>query len=132
MSSPTIARWLKETLKEAGIDTAIFKAHSCRGAAASAAKNVGVAVTDIMKTADWSRETTFTHYYYRSNKENQLDKAVLEQRKVCTCEHVQSWHCFEHTLLYAKPVVLWNWKSYQGHRPASGTIITDSSRIVVI
>ena len=46
-------------MKGAGIDTSIFKAHSCRGAAASAAKDHGIAVVDIMKTADWSRETTF-------------------------------------------------------------------------
>ena len=72
VTSSTIARWLKEIMKEAGIDTSIFKAHSCRGAAVSAAKDHGVAVADIMKTADWSREITFTRYYYRADKENYL------------------------------------------------------------
>ena len=73
VTSSTIARWLKEIMKEAGIDTSIFKAHSSRGAAVSAAKDHGVAVADIMKTADWSQETTFTRYYYRADKENYLD-----------------------------------------------------------
>ena len=41
------------------------------GSAASAAKDRCVAVADIMKTADWSRETSFTRYYlYRADKEN--------------------------------------------------------------
>ena len=44
VTSSTIARWLKEIMKEAGLDTSIFKAHSCRGAAVSAAKDHGVAV----------------------------------------------------------------------------------------
>ena len=37
-SSSMIARWLKSLLGKAGIDTAIFKAHSVRGAAATAAQ----------------------------------------------------------------------------------------------
>ena len=68
-------------MKGAGIDTSIFKALSCRGAAASAAKDHGVAVADIMKTADWSRETTFTRYYYRADKGTIWAK-VLGQKKV--------------------------------------------------
>ena len=104
VTSSTIARWLKETMKGAGIDTSIFKAHSCRGAAASAAKDHGIAVADIMKTADWSRETTFTRYYYRADKENYMGRTVLGQKV-----HVMDILCyFKHTLLYAKPVMTWN------------------------
>ena len=82
VTSSTIARWLKEIMKEAGLDTSIFKAHSCRGAAVSAAKDHGVAVADIMKTADWSREITFTRYYYRADKENYLGRTVLSRRYI--------------------------------------------------
>ena len=48
--------WSKETMKEAGIDV--------RGAAESATKDQDVTVADILKTGDWSQETTFTRYYY--------------------------------------------------------------------
>ena len=43
----------------------IYKEHSTRSAAASAAKLKGVTTSDILKVADWSRETTFTRFYYR-------------------------------------------------------------------
>ena len=36
-----------------------FKAHSVRGALASAAMNRGVSLSDILSTADWSKESTF-------------------------------------------------------------------------
>ena len=42
MSSPTIARWLKKVISDAGIDSSIFKAHSVRSACTSAASNFGV------------------------------------------------------------------------------------------
>ena len=80
-------------MKGAGIDTSIFKALSCRGAAASAAKDHGVAVADIMKTADWSRETTFTRYYYRADKENYLGQSFGTEEG--TCYNVLYY--FEHT-----------------------------------
>ena len=59
VTSSIIARWLKETLLRAGIDTLIFKAHSIRGASTSRAANVGVTTEDILKAADWSTESTF-------------------------------------------------------------------------
>ena len=43
----------------------IHKGHSTRSAAASAAKLKGVTTSDILKVADWSKETTFTRFYYR-------------------------------------------------------------------
>ena len=54
VSSSTLARWLKSLLGKAGIDTGIFKAHSVRGAATSAAANAGVTTSDILKAADRS------------------------------------------------------------------------------
>ena len=35
ISSPTIARWIKTILKDAGIDTKVFQAHSSRSASTS-------------------------------------------------------------------------------------------------
>ena len=37
VTNNTVARWLKEVLRLSGIDISVFKAHSFRGAAASAA-----------------------------------------------------------------------------------------------
>ena len=41
VSIKTVARWLKEVLENSGIDTSVFKAHSFRGTAASAAFSRG-------------------------------------------------------------------------------------------
>ena len=42
MTSSSVARQLKSVLSVAGIDTAIFSAHSTRWASSSAAANVGI------------------------------------------------------------------------------------------
>ena len=57
--SSTIARWLKEVIYEAGIDTSIFKAHSFRAASTSAAANSGISTNDSLEAADWSSSSTF-------------------------------------------------------------------------
>ena len=68
--SSTLARWLKSLLDKAGIDTSIFKAHSTRSAAASAAASTGITTSDILKAADWSSETVFTRNTYSKIKTN--------------------------------------------------------------
>ena len=77
VSSSTIARWLKTLLGKAGIDTGIFKAHSVRGAAASAAANAGVTTADILQAADWSSESVFTKFYYKPVRSGTFGVAVL-------------------------------------------------------
>ena len=42
VDSSAIGRWIKDRLKEAGVDVAIFLAHSTRGASSSLAAAVGV------------------------------------------------------------------------------------------
>jgi hypothetical protein len=61
--SSTIARWLKEIISAAGIDTNIFKAHSVRGATTSAASTQGVTTEDILIAADWSTQSSFQKVY---------------------------------------------------------------------
>ena len=58
-SPDTIARWVKETLGETGIDTGLFGAHSCRAASTTAASLKGVSLTTIIKSASWANVTTF-------------------------------------------------------------------------
>lgn len=65
VTSSTIARWLKEVLQLSGVDVSVFKAHSYRGVAASAAFNRGCSVSEILKTADWSSVKNFKKYYLR-------------------------------------------------------------------
>ena len=62
VSKETISRWIKLILKKAGIDTSVFKAHSTRAAASSAAFNY-VDINSILKTASWTRESTFSKFY---------------------------------------------------------------------
>jgi len=52
VTSQRIAHWIKDTLKEAGVDTNTFSAHSVRGASASAAVGKGLHIADVLKTAN--------------------------------------------------------------------------------
>ena len=54
VTSATIARWIKQVMSKAGVDTSLFGAHSTRAASTSAAKRKGMSTVDIMKCADWS------------------------------------------------------------------------------
>ena len=68
----TIARWLRETMEEAGIDTSHYKAHSVRSAATSKAREKGLSTNQIMKAANWSNANTFQRYY---NKDIEFDNS---------------------------------------------------------
>ena len=59
MRIETISRWLKSTLELCNIDTTIFKAHSDRAAAASAAKQANVPIEEILNKAHWNNAKTF-------------------------------------------------------------------------
>lgn len=65
VTSSTIARWLKNCLQEAGVDTEVFKAHLVRGAASSKVAWSGVTVSDILQVADWSSESTIGVFYFK-------------------------------------------------------------------
>ena len=65
MTSSTITTWIKTCLQEAGIDTGVFKAHSVQDAASSKAAWSGVTISDILRAADWSSETSFQRFYHR-------------------------------------------------------------------
>ena len=70
ITSQRIAHWIKNLLEEAGVDTSVFKAHSVRGASATVALNKGVSLSDILNTADWSKDSTFRRFYYRPTESN--------------------------------------------------------------
>ena len=59
------------------MDTASFQAHSVHSAASSTAKKLGVSSAEIMKVADWSRESTFVKFYYKPTEDTSFGKMVL-------------------------------------------------------
>jgi integrase len=73
----TIGKWLKAVMTDAGIDTNIFTAHSTRGASTSKAKALGVSSQDILKTANWSSESTFCRFYRRPIASSNYGQVVL-------------------------------------------------------
>ena len=77
ITSSTIARWLKQIMVDAGIDTGIFKAHSVRSASTSAASTQGVTTEDILGAADWSTESSFQRFYYKPVHDATFAKSVL-------------------------------------------------------
>jgi len=77
VTTQCLAHWIKDLLKKAGVNTDVFKAHSVRGATTSAALDKGVLISDILSTADWSRESTFRNFYYRPSTANTFAQRVL-------------------------------------------------------
>lgn len=66
VSTQTISRWIKNVLREAGIDVTIFTAHSTRHASTSAASRSGISIDIIQKSAGWSQNSLcFAKYYNR-------------------------------------------------------------------
>ena len=58
VTSATLARWIKSYLQLAGVDTSIFSAHSLRVASTTTARNQDVSLSDILRMANWSQEST--------------------------------------------------------------------------
>lgn len=77
----TLSNWVRETLSAAGIDTSVFKAHNAHHAANSAAKRLGVDMSVILKTAQWSSESTFARFYDRPliNENSNFALSILNQ-----------------------------------------------------
>ena len=81
VGSQTIARWIKETLNLAGIDTKVFSGHSTRHAATSAALSRGVDLEVIKKAAGWTKDSRiFFQFYNRPITRNEASfaQAILE------------------------------------------------------
>ena len=77
-------------LTEAGIDTDLFKGHSVRTAAASAAHKAGASIKDILKAGNWRRESTFRKFYYKLPQPSGFALAVLNG----TChDHFKQYTC---------------------------------------
>ena len=64
ISKDTLARWIRDVLHKAGVDTH-FGAHSTRSASTSAATSKGLPIDIVLKAAGWSSASTFTRFYKR-------------------------------------------------------------------
>ena len=63
VTNSTVARWIRSTLQDAGIDVSIFSAHSSRTATTSYSANAQIPLADILKAAGWSKAQTFAEHY---------------------------------------------------------------------
>ena len=63
--SSTVARWLKNVMSAAGVDTTIFKPHSARSACTSKAAAQGFSIKNILDRANWSWATTVRKFYQK-------------------------------------------------------------------
>lgn len=83
-TASTISRWIKQVLKESGVDTSVYSAHSARHAATSAAGRRGVSIEVIKKTAGWSGNSlVFGRFYNRpvhSNNSFNFANAILDYK----------------------------------------------------
>ena len=81
----TLSRWIKDLMHKSGVDTIVFKPHSCRSASTSKGKCHGLGITDILKQASWSNVNTFLKHYCRNiipeQKTNKLQQALLAKQK---------------------------------------------------
>lgn len=77
----TIARWIKQILKSAGIDVDKYTAHSSRAASTSKCKTKGLNIAEIMKSAGWSKESTFSRFYEKpvDNNGDNFGTTILTQ-----------------------------------------------------
>ncbi|CAB3993543.1 Pol poly, partial [Paramuricea clavata] len=79
VSKDTISRWIKIVLKDAGIDTTKFTAHSARAASTSAAAKAGASIESILESAGWSNCGTFAKFYNKEiNVSCNLGSVLLE------------------------------------------------------
>ena len=82
VTSSSIARWLRQTLENAGVNSCMFGAHSTRGASASAASRAGITTSDILKAANWNSESVFQRFYHKEIDRAAYGRAVISQNSL--------------------------------------------------
>ena len=68
-------------MEEAEIFTTFFKAHFVRGASSTAVAEKGVLIADVLCMLDWSKDSTFKRFYYRSTSDSGYAQTMLQQKK---------------------------------------------------
>lgn len=81
-TTQTISRWLKQVMRDSGIDISCYSSHSTRHAASSRAFRQGLTVDSILKAVGWSSKSkTFAKHYNRPLQDNEQ---VSFARAVCS------------------------------------------------
>ena len=65
-ASGTLHRWIKNLLKNAGIDIQKYNVHSIRSATSSAAALSGISVDRVIQQAGWTSNSTFVKCYLKN------------------------------------------------------------------
>ena len=59
----TISRWIKESLKTAGVNAKHYQEHSLLSGGASAAKSNGTNISNLLLAGGWSNKRPFAKFY---------------------------------------------------------------------
>ena len=65
LSKSRLAAWVKEIIKQAGVNTDTFSAHSVRGASSSKAFMEGLSIQEVLDHGSWSQESTWQRFYHK-------------------------------------------------------------------
>ena len=79
VTKTTIARWLKNILSLAGINSEIYSGHSFRGAGLSDAYSKGVSVEKIVQHGSWTNVRTFKTFYSAPSEDSSVGRIILDQ-----------------------------------------------------
>ena len=90
VKASTIARYVRTMMKEAGIDTVTFSAHSARGASTSGVKSKGLSMAHICKSAGWSGCQTFARHYNKPIQEEDFSSCLLRASVTETVRTVET------------------------------------------
>ncbi|KAJ8034942.1 hypothetical protein HOLleu_21977 [Holothuria leucospilota] len=82
VTTETLARWLKDVMRQSKIDTEIYKAHSTRAAAASLAHLNRVRVTEILNVAGWTSDKTHLQKKTRLQKCCYLGQLIMSKSRL--------------------------------------------------
>jgi hypothetical protein len=81
LSPVTVANWIVQVLKSAGIDTTKYKVHSMRSASSTKTLLQNAPITDVKTHANWSLKAhTFEDYYYKPYSNYTRSAAMVEKK----------------------------------------------------
>ena len=79
VSKDTVARWVKSTLSNAGIDVTSFATQSTRAASTSHSVNkAGLSLAQVVKSAGWANGSTFAKFYNKLPQNDNHGNVILE------------------------------------------------------
>ena len=91
VKASTIARYVRTMMKEAGIDTVTFSAHSARGASRCVDfRSEGLSMAHICKSAGWSGCQTFARHYNKPIQEEDFSSCLLRASVTDTVRTVET------------------------------------------